>query len=129
MTCNITTYVLLILQFKPNNHTNKSQLFPVGSPVKPRTASDKSTWIANHVYSRGSQVAGDIERAPLLPPSDMELTLNSARQYSIPATTRFHDGNNDTLITGSSKRLHAKDPQLEAPPTTSRSLSRPKQTA
>ena len=92
--------------------------------MKPRTASDKSTWVANHVYSRGSQGAGDPERGPLLPP-DIELTINSARQYSIPATTKFHDGNNDTLITGSSKRLHAKDLAPEAPPT-SRMLTKPK---
>ena len=77
------------------------------------------------MYSRGSQGAGDPERGPLLPP-DIELTINSARQYSIPATTKFHDGNNDTLITGSSKRLHAKDLAPEAPPT-SRMLTKPKQ--
>ncbi|XP_067928078.1 uncharacterized protein [Watersipora subatra] len=98
----------IIRKFKPKNGTNNSQLFPAGSPVKPRTACDKSTWIANHVYSRGSQGVGSLEKGPVLPP-DIDVTLNASRQYSIPATTIFHDGNNDALITGLSKTLHSKD--------------------
>ena len=60
------------------------------------------------MYSRGSQGVGSLERGPVLAP-DIDASLNAARQYSIPATTIFHDGNNDTLITGLSKRLHNKD--------------------
>lgn len=98
----------VIKKFKPKNGADNSQLFPTGSPVKPRTANDRSTWVANHVYSRGSQGVGNTDRGLILAP-DIDASLNSARQYSIPATTSFHDGNNDTFITGSSKMLHSKD--------------------
>lgn len=46
------------------------------------------------------------------PPDLHEPMVNGAqtqiRQYSIPATTLFHDGKNDSLVTGSSIQLRTK---------------------
>lgn len=84
-------------------------MFPAGSPVKPKTVGDN--YMRPAVMASANGVSATHHSA--YRPNELQLPTAVAvspqsRQYSIPASTVFHDGNNDTLVTGSSIALFNK---------------------
>lgn len=79
-------------------------MFPAGSPVKPKTVGDgySRSAVVSLPNSLTTTTHSAYRAADELPPSQ-------SRQYSIPASTVFHDGNNNAaLVTGNSIALFNK---------------------